>query len=378
MGTVEHSRNQIWGIDQAVVKDDVGQYVQKNEYPASLKLSPLPDKTARVYYNIDPDLQAAVVGQLEKYRPDYGMVVAIDARSGKILAMADIRRDGEAHENLSLRATYPAASVFKTVTAAAAIDLGEVKASTVLPYNGKTTTLYKKNVLSHRNNKWTRHDTLEESFSKSVNTVFARLGIFTVGGDRLKEYSERFQFNHPLDIDVPLQVSTIEMDPGEDWSIAETASGYTRGTNISPVHGALMAATVVNDGIMPMPRLVDAITDEYGIILFESEPGEPRAVIKPETASEVRKLMRETVVSGSASKPFRGFSKRFGHVEVGGKTGSLTGFHPEGKYDWFVGYATDGERKIAYAALCINKEYWYVKSSYLARQLVESYFSESG
>ncbi|KAA3632686.1 MAG: penicillin-binding protein [Proteobacteria bacterium] len=378
MGTVEHSRNQIWGIDKGVVKESVGRHVLNNEYPPSLMLPTLPGKPARVSYHIDSALQGAVVAQLEKYRPDYGMVVALDAETGKILAMADIRRDGEDHDNLALSASYPAASVFKTVTAAAAIDLGEVKASTVLPYNGKSTTLYKKNVLSHRNNKWTRHDTLEESFSRSVNTVFARLGVFTVGGDRLKDYSERFQFNQPFDTDIPLQVSTIEMDPNEEWSIAETASGYTRGTNISPVHGALLAATIVNDGMMPAPQLVDVITDEYGIILFEPQPVEAHPVIKPETAREMRKLMRETVRSGSARKPFRGFNKRFENVEVGGKTGSLTGFHPKGKYDWFVGYATDGERKIAYAALCINKEYWYVKSSYLARQLIESYFSETG
>jgi peptidoglycan glycosyltransferase len=129
---------------------------------------------------------------------------------------------------------------------------------------------------------------------------------------------------------------------------------------------------------MPAPRLVDAITDEYGIILYESPPGAAHRVIKPETAVEMRKLMRETVNSGSASRSFRGFHKRHEQIEVGGKTGSLTGFDPKGKYDWFVGYATDGERKLAYAVLCINKEFWYVKSSQLARRLIEDYFQEAG
>ncbi len=378
MGTVEHSRNQIWGIDKQDVKLSLAEYLRDNRLPESLPLASLPDKTARVHYNVDIDLQAAITAELEKYRPDYGVVVAMDAESGRILAMADIRRDGQPHENLALRASYPAASVFKTVTAAAAIDLGKADADTVLPYNGKTTTLYKKNVFNHRNNKWTRHRTLEDSFSRSVNTVFARLGIYTVGGDKLLEYSERFRFNQPLDADIPVQTSTIELDPTEEWSVAETASGYTRGTNISPVHGALLAATVINDGVMPAPRLVDAITDEYGIILFESDPGEATRIISADAAEEMRKLMQETVRRGSASKPFRGFSKRFKNIEVGGKTGSLTGFHPEGRYDWFVGYASDGTRKIAFAALCINKEYWYVKSAYLARRLIENYFDPAG
>lgn len=378
MGVVEHSRNQIWGIDQGVVKDHIADHVRTRSLPESLEFANLPGKPTRIHYHIDRELQAAVEAELEKYRPDYGMVVALDAETGRILAMADVRRDGEDHDNMALRASYPAASVFKTVTAAAAIDIGKARASTVVPYNGKTTTLFKRDVFNHRNNQWTRHDTLEESFARSANTVFARLGIFTVGGDRLMEYSERFLFNRPLDADIPIEESTLEMDPEEEWSIAETASGYTRSTNISPIHGALLAATVVNDGSMPAPRLIDAITDEYGIILFESETAFPKPVVSRETATEMRKLMRETVASGSASKPFRGFEKNFANVEVGGKTGSLTGFHPEGKYDWFVGYATDGDRKIAYAALCINKEYWYVKSAHLARRLVESYFSQSG
>lgn len=378
MGTVEHSRNQIWGVDQQDVKRILAEHLRDNRLPDSLPLDSLPDSPTRVNYNIDQNLQAAVQSELDKHRPDYGIVVAMDAESGRILAMADIRRDGEPHENLAMRATYPAASVFKTVTAAAAIDLGKAAADTVFPYNGKTTTLYKKNVFNHSDNKWTRHRTLEDSFSRSVNTVFARLGIYTVGGEKLLEYSERFRFNHPVDTDMPLQTSTIEMDPGEDWSVAETASGYTRGTNISPIHGAMLAATIANDGVMPAARLIDSITDEYGIILFESDPGQPTRVISEDAAREMRKLMRETVRSGSASKPFRGFSQANEAIEVGGKTGSLTGFHPEGKYDWFVGYATDGDRKIAYAVLCINKEYWYVKSSYLARRLIESYFDPAG
>ena len=59
---------------------------------------------------------------------------------------------------------------------------------------------------------------------------------------------------------------------------------------------------------------------------------------------------------------------------MGGKTGSLTGSNPQGRYDWFAGFAERGDRRIAYAALCINKEKWYVKSARLSRELLEYYF----
>ncbi len=374
MGIVEHGRNEIWGIDRYVVRDTLARHLDREPLPSELLLPDDGGHLGRPRYTLDDGLQRAMEEELAKYRPDYGMVLAMDAETGEILVMADIRRDGVDDAELNLRATYPAASVFKTVTAAAAIDMGRVNAASVLPYNGKTTTLYKKNVLQHRNNKWTRHDTLEKSFSKSANTVFARLGIYTVGGERLQEYSDRFHFNRPIEADIPVQTSTIEMDPAEEWSVAETASGYTRGTNISPVHGAMLAAAIVNDGLMPAPRLVDTITDRHGIILYE--PGEPALspVIGAEAAAEMRKLMAETVASGSASQQFRGFARKHPGIEVGGKTGSLTGFTPKGRYDWFVGYASDGERKLAYAVLCINQEFWYVKSAHLARRLIENYF----
>ncbi|GJL81442.1 MAG: hypothetical protein DHS20C01_10760 [marine bacterium B5-7] len=378
MGTVEHSRDQIWGVDQAGIQRIVAKYLDSGTLPDVISSPELPGESNRLYYNIDPDLQAAIESELAKYQPDYGMAVAMDAETGKILAMADIQRDGNGQHNLNLQSTYPAASVFKTVTAAAAIDLGKADATTVIPYNGKRTTLYKKNVLKHQNNKWTRHEPLSEAYAKSANAAFARLGLYTVGGEKLLEYSDRFDFNGPLDADMPVGASSIEMDPAEPWSVAETAAGYTRGTNMSPIHGAMLAATIANDGVMPSARLIDAVTDEHGIILYESDDSRPHRVISAKAASEMRKLMRQTVISGSARKSFRGFDKNFGDIEVGGKTGSLTGFTPKGKYDWFVGYATDGERKLAFAVLCINKDYWYVKSTLLARKLVESYFSEKG
>ena len=89
-------------------------------------------------------------------------------------------------------------------------------------------------------------------------------------------------------------------------------------------------------------------------------------------------MMRETVRSGSARQSFRGFERNdLKGISVGGKTGSLSGNNPEGIYDWFVGYAQRGEQKIAFAALCINKDYWYVKSSQIARKALENFFSRS-
>ena len=89
--------------------------------------------------------------------------------------------------------------------------------------------------------------------------------------------------------------------------------------------------------------------------------------------------MRETVRRGSARKSFGNFFKGdFEDLDVGGKTGSLTGRMPAGKYDWFVGYAMQGDKRVSYASLTINKEFWTVKAHYVARKFIEAVFSNDG
>ena len=85
--------------------------------------------------------------------------------------------------------------------------------------------------------------------------------------------------------------------------------------------------------------------------------------------------MRETITDGTSKRSFRGFFRGpLWDVDVGGKTGSLTGQKPKGKYDWFVGYAKRGNKKLAFASLTINKDHWKIKSSQVARFAIENYF----
>ena len=65
--------------------------------------------------------------------------------------------------------------------------------------------------------------------------------------------------------------------------------------------------------------------------------------------------------------------RKFDDVEMGGKTGSLTGTNPKGKCDWFVGYARYGKHRIAVAALTVNEKKWRVKSSALASEFLAGY-----
>lgn len=328
-----------------------------------------------VQYSFDPRLQEQMRKLFHLHGPDHGALVVMDASTGRVLSMVSYSRRNPNAGNLALRATFPSASVFKVVTAAAAISERNFSPETPVAFNGRNHTLYRSNILKTNVTRWTRTMTLKEAFAKSVNTVFGKIGAFEVGPAGLRQYADRFGFNRRLAADIPLQESRAQI-PDDPWGAAEAASGYTRENTMSPLQGALIAAALANDGVMMEPFLVESVHRMDGTRLYQAQPKIANTVVSPEVASEVRELMRQTVVSGTSRRAFKGFFRgRFASLGVGGKTGHLTGNDPPGSYDWFVGFAEEGQRRIAIAALTINEKQWRVKSSYLARRAIESYFN---
>ena len=332
---------------------------------------------AQVQYTLDPIAQSYVDDELRKWGPDYAAFVAIDAKTGRVLALSSYQHDSKLDlGHLALRATYPAASVFKVITAAAAIEQNNFSGDSLIPFTGTYHTLYRRNVLSQKETRWTRYMSLKEAFAKSVNSVFGKIGAFHVGHNTLKEYAERFMFNKSLTADFPVTMGAGIFDETDEWRLAEVASGFTRNTTLNPVQGAMIAASVINDGVMMTPTLVESVTDEAGEVLYRSTPVVASVPMSEQTAARLRMLMRETVVSGTSSRAFRNLirKKPVGELEVGGKTGSLTGADPSGRYDWYVGYARHEDQAIAVAALTINEQKWRVKSAQLASQFVTQYY----
>lgn len=374
---VETSLNleQVWGIGKHHVAQSISDDLYTNEFPSVVTIaSDKYDFDAIVHYNIEPELNSYIDDLILRYRPDYTAVVAIQPHTGRIVAMSSYTRGDGLSQNLAVHSEFPAASIFKIVTAAAAIDSGLANPSSVYKYNGKNSSLYKSNVLRHKNNKWTRKTSLQRAFALSINTVFGRIGVFDVGAETLQDYADTLGFNRPLPVDISIKSSKTGFRADDEWSIAEAASGYTRSTTISPVHAAMIASVVANDGVLVEPNLIDFAVDTSGPLLYKSEPNAIQ-IFEKETTDDLKVLMRATVKKGSARKHFRTFFRgSYANLDVGGKTGSLTGDNPKGKTEWFVGYGDSGNDKIAIAAVVVNKEKWRVKPAYLTRKILEEYF----
>ncbi|NND80827.1 MAG: hypothetical protein HKN50_00210 [Gammaproteobacteria bacterium] len=368
-------------LTSAEVAAALTSHARQNRFPGRLMFQPAGKEpvSGRVNYTFDENVHSALAEVYLQYQPDYACFVALDVETGAILNLSSFIKADEDWENLVMRADYPAASVFKMVTAAAGLDLGKLSPSTVIPFNGKSTTLYKSQVLRHKPNKWTRTPTFKESFAKSVNPVFGQVGVFRLGAHNLSLYAEKFGFDKTLQSDFVLPPSRVDLEFADRWEIAEAASGFTRDITLSPIHAAQMAAIVANDGKLVVPYMVESVRSDSGQLLYQTQPAvAPKQIISEQAARQLRSLMQATTRIGSARKQFRGLNryKVYRGMEIGGKTGSLTGMSPRGRHDWFVGYAERDGRRVAYASLIINKEKWYVRSAYVARQFIYNYFTE--
>jgi cell division protein FtsI/penicillin-binding protein 2 len=214
--------------------------------------------------------------------------------------------------------------------------------------------------------------------SSDLNPVFGKIGSQYVGMKSLEKYATAFGFNNPITFEAPLPVSPINLTD-EPFKLAEISCGFNRDTHLSPLHAALLSGTIVNNGQLIEPTIVEQIVDESGKVIYSGQTARPyRQVIKPETSSIVKELMATTITDGTSRKSFQGFMNDpvLGNLNIGGKTGSIYNNRHDVRFDWFVGFAEDknSQSKLAVSVLVGHEKYIGTKASYYARLTMKHYF----
>ena len=264
--------------------------------------------------------------------------------TGRLLTMVGFNKiDPDADP--CLLADYPAASLFKIITAAAAMEEKNYTARTRLKFNGYKHTLYKRQ-LTDKTNRYTNSISLKNAFAQSVNPVFGKIGALYLDRQDLVDYGNAFAFNRGIDFELPFSKSHLEV--GKDvYQRAEIASGFNRQTRISPLHGAVIVSAVLNDGKPVEPTLIDHIDDADGHTVYRTSPRFLKPAVSAKTAGELKKLMAVTIKSGTAKKLFRGYTRNkvLKRLDLGGKTGSIANSKHDARFDWFVGYARGKKRR---------------------------------
>ncbi len=299
-----------------------------------------------VVLTLDDRYQRAVADVMSGQR---GGVVILEPSTGKIRAMygapgfdpndivedwEELRTD-ETNTPLVNRATqglYPPGSIFKVITALAYIEKqGDAPLDFTYNCTGEVSgDDYTIQCYDH-----TAHGevNLETAFAKSCNSYFVKLGEqLTVG--ELKAAAEKVGFNKDLDFDMAYSKSKFQLtNKDSDFEKAATAIGQGR-TLVTPLHMAMVAGMIANDGISMKPYLMDYSMSKKGSIKVKNMPVYDGATLDEATAVKLQDLMLAVTANGTAS------SLSYSGMTVGGKTGTAQN-ETSADHSWFMGFAKD-------------------------------------
>lgn len=299
-----------------------------------------------------------------------GAVVALDPRTGKILALASTpsydpsvftgnsikegdeftRLDQDKDKPLSNRAireAYPSGSTFKILTAAAALEHGtvtDIDASSGLParYTLPQSSSTIGNVVPDAQ---CDKVSMKTAMQWSCNSVFLDAALKT-GVEKMRETAEKFGFNKEHFTPVRTAASSYP----ERLDRPQTAlTGIGQGSLTStPMQMAMVAAGIANDGKVMKPYLVEQINGPDLSVLEKTEPEPHAQAVSEATARKVQAMMEHTVREGTA------YQAQIPGVTVGGKPGTAehgVDVRDNRPYAWFVSYAkqSDGTSPVAVA-----------------------------
>ena len=321
---------------------------------------------------LDPELQRFAEELLRRYEVPGGAAVAINSRTGEVLALAE-HSERSPGRHVALEAAAPAASVFKIVTAAALVELAGLSPDLEVCYHGGSRGITEALLLPNAERD-TRCATLAMAMGRSINVIFARLANQHLTQEQLLGVSEAFGFNAPLPFELAVEQARAEV-PAERLERARMAAGFWH-THMSPLQAAVMVQAVAQDGAMLRPYLIDEVRGRDDNVIYDGQPRFIGRACSPETARAVAQMMVLTTSVGTARSSFRDREGRpvVPGVDVAGKTGTLHGRSPFRAYDWFVGFAPAEEAEIAVAGLVINDPEWRIKGHYVGRELIRRYF----
>jgi peptidoglycan glycosyltransferase len=317
---------------------------------------------------IDPAAQTVAERELRQRK---GAVVALDYKTGKVLAMTTFPRYDpnqlSSHDSDKIRANwnrllkdpdqpllnraadalYPPGSTFKVVTASAALEDG-ISADQPLPspnaYTPPKTTRQIRN-FGGETCSASGQLNMTEALTISCNTTFAALGN-RLGPGKLADEAEKFGLNEKSPYQLRAATSSIPRDMDEP-STAQSAIGQ-RDVRVSPLQMATVAATIANGGKRMAPHVVDEVVDDSGkrVKTFRNESlGQ---VIPGNVADQVKEMMGAVVERGT------GRSAKIDGVQVFGKTGTAQNAEGAAPHAWFIGFAEQGDRSIAVAVVVEN------------------------
>ncbi len=303
----------------------------RQQYDSSVVQAPTAG--ASLVLTIDESVQAVAESSLAaaigRTQARAGSIVMMDPEKGDVLAMANwpafdpnLRPRGaaelEARQNYAISHLYEPGSTFKVVTVAAAIEQGITKPSELIDCQNGWIYIGRRRIRDHKPYGLL---TVTQILANSSNVGAIKIGM-RLGADHLHDYVRRFGFGAATGIELPGEIDGL-VRPARLWrdgSVASISMGQEIGA--TPLQLAQAYSVVANGGFLVRPRIVDAIRQPSGEV--EQAETHPRTrVISAETAANLRAMMEQTVLVGTAQ------AARTPGYRVAGKTGTAQLIDPE-------------------------------------------------
>ncbi len=384
----------LMGIDglRRVVVNSVGKEVSRLEQKEAVPGKP-------ITLTIDLDLQ--VVAE-EALRGQKGAVVALDPRSGEILAFAsqpspdpnrfavsipreEWRRLVEDPDkpmlNRVVQAQLAPGSVFKVIMGTAMLESKAVPGD-FSTYCSGSAPFYGRVFKCHIFSKGHGHGVAElnKAIAQSCDIFFYNLGM-RLGIDRISAYSKQFGLGRKTGIDLPVEESGLV--PSEEWKQRTRKEKWYAGETISvaigqgalittPLQLARSIGGIAMGGKFYQPHLLKGLKD----VALEDVP------LSEETTERITHAMWSVVNEGGTAA-----ASRLQGIDFGGKTGtaqliSFEGLKKAGKARhfadnaWFVGLAPVRNPEIVIAVLVEHGEHGSSAAAPIARDIVKRYYEK--
>jgi cell division protein FtsI/penicillin-binding protein 2 len=258
-------------------------------------------------FGVERVLRATVA----KWHAESGTALVMDPATGEILALANVpdfdvatfdRFPADARRNRAVEDAYEPGSTFKLITAAAALESGEVTPESTFPARDSMTiggrTIF--NADDGFTGSASGVETLEAIIEYSHNVGAAEVGL-TIGRRKMYDAIKRFGFGDITNVGLPGESPGI-LPALDEWSETSLPTiAYGQGIAVTPLAMARAYCAIANGGELVRPRIIAAELDGAGHVVERYGKLVERRAMSPKTAAILRGYLRQVVLHGTGN-----------------------------------------------------------------------------
>ncbi len=265
--------------------------------------------------------------------------------------------------NRATQETYPPGSTFKVIMSALALSTNQYTPDTMVPAGPSFTPIPGSSFTMTNDDAGTCPEaevTLLDALTVSCNTAYGQLGV-ALGSKAITQEAKAFGFapdstltiagSGQSAVGVAASQTGDMTQPGgkDDPNLVAQSSIGQHDVRMTCMEGALIAATVANNGVQMRPYLIDKIQDSDLKTVYSAQQSPYLTPITPGVAGQLQTMMKSVVDNGTAQ------AAQITGYYVAGKTGTAQNVKGAENHRWFIGFAMkDGKPIAAVAVLLVN------------------------